>query len=736
MRYLEGLAEIQSAIVAPSAALAAISARQVTQQTANSNAYDVPAYPIVYGENVWVKRAMVISERKIGNQYERIQVLSVGELEEVDINIYNDCCQVIGTIDPKNLRLGAKKQDKLTTAFYIPCHESCCNCPGPGDGIVYSDVGDRIDLTIDTTAFYPPPEDPDAPPPVGVYAWTVLIDGVPSGTVWANGPGATTLAIAAPITANVALQPTTTATPPTIQLLSDPGSPDVTVGIFRGPIAAAPLPPTTGEYEILPSLVGVKSDIDASLSGLACVLTLTDCAYPPSFKIKKGRKIPQILYATTKILGEELDPEALPLDATELQNVTTGQTVAASAIATLKANAGDTIIATTMGSSQYLPDVWLDLATNVWGGLNDVFRPQYFADYPQLHKARDFCVARNYTFAGVVHRQPFSQFTQYAAPQSGCIVTRRGNRTGLYPDFPQERAVRLFTGTNANNFHYVWEPWDEHATNRLIVHWRNPEKCDRATLIAESTTLSADRESYIETPVDWNFVGNLPQAEALAIQYFNSIRFQRSVCYFRTALIDHQIDPGNVIIVTNPTWEIGADYSGAVVNSSGSKVTVTWEPVIATATGHTGTGNSIVDDRQDFTKLVSVGDYVLAGDTAAKVTSVAATVLELDKAIAPDANYRVIDATVEGMSWCAYNPLTGDMYQPSTAITAGFDETKRAIFYELDVELPPGCVFAIAKQFTYYRISDIEPIDDLDLAIRGTIWFPNHDQPINTRLIR
>lgn len=725
MNYSNGLVQINSALMAPSAALVSVAARSAQQQQELSNTYDLPSYPIVYGSDVWVHRPIVISERWIGEEIERIQILSLGEIGEVELQAYNDCCQPIGAILPTNLRLGAQKQDRLTDAFYIPCGSGCCECPGSGDPIVYSDRGDRLEITLDTTSLDPP----------GTYAWTIYLDDVASGTVWADTSGAFNFSALVPVSVNMRLEPTTTAaSTPVFKLTS--GGPVTTVGVYQGAIAAAPIAgATTGLLPLDPAFIGVRSDIDGSLSGLAAVKTLTRCDYPPSFKVKKGRVIRNIVAAET--VGEEgrLDKALIPATATTIENLSTGISKPIADVDSLEVDVGDTWAAFFKGESNYMPDIWLDLASNPWGGLNDIYRPRYFADYEALRKTRDYCVATGTTFGGSIRRQSFSQLTQQIAIQSGCIVTRRGNRTGFTPDNPDDKPKILFTGSNANDFQYIWETWDAHATNRLIIHWSDPRKCNKATLVCEDASLDPARNSYIETQLNWEFVNNAAQAERLAIQSFNSIRYQRFSCYLRSAIIDHKLDAGDVIAVTSPSWEVQAEFSGAIADIKGDVITPTWEPVISSGPGYILDGQTLEDSRQDFTKLVSVGDVVAIGDLRAKITQVLPTKLITDKILPPAQSYKVLDLTLEGLSWMAYDPRTGRCWTPTEGITAILD-AKGGVGYQVSGPPPPiGAAFAIAKRFQYYRVADIDPIDNLDLALRGTAWFPGHDKAINTRIV-
>lgn len=733
MPYDVSTIPIAQALTAPSAAFAPSAARVSAQQVKKT--YEIPSYPLVYGSDVWVFRPTVISQRTLPNgQIERIQVVSVGQMGkddcgaigELDLNIYNDCCQVIGQIDPANIRLGYPKQTAITTAFYVPCGD-CCDCPGTGDLVSYVDVGDRIDVTITI-----PDED--------LHAWVLLVNDVVSGTVWAQGAGLAQLQIRAPLPASIVLVNIPEGVPvaPYMHLQPNNTGATGTAGLITGDFVLGNYTGVPVPLDNVPSLVSVRSDIDGTCAGLCVVKTVTNCKAPPSFKVKEGRSVRNYSEAFTlrKSLGESIAD--LTLTAGDyIENTTTGSkalitdgTVPPEFVAVM----GDTVVIYGIGPSRYLPDVYVNLIQAVGGGLNVLINPQAMPDFEYLVLSRKYCVAKNYTFGGVIERQPLTQFLNAAAPQSGLIITRRGNRTGFYPADPQAKPVRLFTGGSANNFEYVWLPWDERAINRLILHYSLGSKCDKATLIVQDSTLAQGRDAYVEEPLKWRYVQTPEQTRELGLLYYNSILYERVTISMRVTMAGWTIQVGEIFSATDPSWETKGQFSGTAAVVNGDSVQASWEPVIASGQVRGNGTNQIIDPRLDFTRLVSPGDVVVAANSVTRtVTAVAANTLTLDGTYASDNGYKVLDVTPTGLTAMAYDPASNTL-KTDLPVAATYNPSLGRVVYTIP-GVAQGSVLSIADRHTLWRCSLVEPISPSEYNVRGTIWYPNTEKSIRSMVI-
>jgi hypothetical protein len=724
---------IAQALTAPSAAFAPSAARVSAQQVKKT--YAIPSYPLVYGSDVWVFRPTVISQRTLpSGQIERIQVVSVGQMGkddcgsigELDLNIYNDCCQVIGQIDPANIRLGTPKQTAITDAFYVPCGD-CCDCPGTGDLVSYVDVGDRIDVTITVV-------DED------LHAWVLLVNDVVMGTVWSQGAGLAQLQIKASLPASVVLMNIPDAVPvaPYMKLLPNNTGAQGTSGVIKGDFVLVNYSGVTVPLDNVPSLVSVRSDIDGTCAGLCVVKTVTNCKAPPSFKVKEGRSVRNHLEAFTvnTTLADAVADIAL-VAGQRIENTTTGSksvitdtTVPSDFVAAV----GDTVVIYEIASSRYLPDVYINLIQAVGGGLNVLINPQAMPDFEYLVISRKYCMANAYTFGGVVKRQPLTQFLNAAAPQSGLIITRRGNRTGFYPADPKAKPVRLFTGGSANNFEYVWLPWDERAINRLILHYALGSKCNKATLIVQDSTLAQGRNAYVEEPLLWDYVQTAKQTEALGLLYYNSILYERITISMRVTMAGWTIQVGEVFSATDPSWETKAQFSGTATVVQGDSVQASWEPVIASGQVRGDGTNQIIDPRMDFTRLVSVGDVVVAANsTTRRVTGVATTTLTLDGPYASDSGYKVLDVTPKGLTAMAYDPATNTI-QTDLPVAATYNASLGRVVYTIP-GVAQGSILSIADRHTLWRCSQVEPISPSEYNVRGTIWYPNTNKSIRSMVV-
>jgi hypothetical protein len=735
---------IRQAIMAPSASLAPHGGRWSQQQKSDWG-YAIDAYPMVYGTDVWVKNALVISERKLpSGQIERIQVLSLGQydgdvggwLGEVEAIIYDSCCRVVvGTMD---IRLGKIKQEPITDAFYVPCGDACCVCIASGDGPLFADTVNSVEVGVAATT--------DA----GVIsAWVVLADDQPIGTVWADTPGNYSFRVTGATAVELRAIPDASASAPQAKLTGSVSAP-TTVGRMIGSITAAnyvgvPQTPVDSAAQF----TAILADIDPTCSGLAVVKTVTACQSTPTFRVKKGRQ-GRTMYAggvvkttITDALTAAIDNATLTVGAT-LENNHTGASWTLTENNALPAGVkfarGDTYSIWKLDTLLTLPEVYVDLVRSVGGGLNQLVS-RYSLDYEYLQKSADYCFARNNLFNGVVRKQPLSYFIQNAAPQSGLIVTRRENRTGLYPADPNQRPTRIYTIANTNDQAIVWEPFDYHATNRLLINYPNKRKCGNGTLIAQDIQLKKERLAVVEEALLWEYVDNTEQASALAIEYFNAVRFQRIVCKFTATTPAYYLEPGDIFEFTTPIWEVGAEFSGRVLDgSSPNRLIPSWEPMLYSGVVKGTAGNTIIDDSIDFTQLVAVGDLAatMDGSSTASVVGVESHKITLSAPLPINAGYRVLDLTLSDaltLTWDAWNTSKQYKYNTADTLKATWDAALKRVIYTGAGDIPPGSAIVLAEHHWLWRCAVVEPINAGAFRIYGTVFYPDHDHLIRTHLI-
>lgn len=736
---------IRQSIFAPSASIAPQGGRWSQQQN-NNRGYEFDAYPIVYGNNVWVKDAPIISQRILpSGEIERIQVLSVGQydgdvggwLGEVEAQIYDECCRkVAGALD---IRLGKVKQAAIADAFYVPCGDLCCDCPATGDGPVFSDTANSVEVGVSVTADQ------------GVInAWVVMADDVAIGTVWADTPADYQFRVVGAASVVLLPIPDAVGTAPYTRLVPELSPPYPTIGRLTGQISAAQyagVPATPAENGA--QYTAILADIDPTCSGLAVVKTVTRCKSRPVFRVTQGRQ-GRTLYAGGVVkttledaLALDITNKTLAVGAT-LENNHTGKqwliTSAESLPAGIKFKRGDSYTIWKIGTLETLPEVYVDLVRSVGGGLNQLVS-RYSLDYEYLQRASDYCFASNYTFNGVVRKQPLSYFIQNAAPQSGLIVTRRENRTGLYPADPQQNPTRIYTVANTNDQNIVWEPFDYHATNRLLIRYNNAAKCGNGTIIAQDEKLRSERLAVVEEALVWEYVDNVAQATDLVIQYFNAVRFQRIVCKFTATTPAYYLEPGDIFEFTTPAWEVGPEFSGrAMTGSTADRIIPSWEPILHSgSTNLTTTGNTITTTGIDFTRLVSVGDMVatMDGTATALVTAVTPGALTLDGPIPANAGYKVLDLTLSenaSMTWDSWNTSKAAGYNKRIVKPVWDAELKRVVYVGAGA-VAEGAAIVLGERHWLWRCAAIEPIGQGAFRIYGTVFYPGHGELIRTHLI-
>jgi hypothetical protein len=456
------------------------------------------SYPLIFGGDVWMQRPEVISQRKLSNgQYERVQILSVGRLG-------NDNCGEIQQIDTnfyndcgQPIGTITDWRPGLVTQPNLPITGiwNDCDCSAT-NGSNLNVVGSSVEFTVEVTDNLP-------------HSWNILVNGVINISLTVPGNGLYPVQISSGLPGIVNLVPT--------------GVNPVTAKIIN---------------------FNFQSGALTNFPGLCVVLTKTTCPQPPSFRVISGKSVENIVEAGI------FDGSPITTQPGEIiRNLTSG-------LPTF--NIGDFYYVYQVGDSKYLPDIYAYLNRQIGGGLNYISKPDAFLDYIRLKQSRDFCVANDYKFSGLLTTQNMLKFAQLAAPQSGLILTRTDNRVGYIPDEPVPCKF-VFNGSNASGFKYFFNNWDEHATNRLIVRYGS--KLDR-TVIVETDSVTTGQISLTEEYLEWAYVNDINQVEILARNYFKAIRGQDRGIEFTASTSVFNLEVGDIFEASNPDWETDDESSG------------------------------------------------------------------------------------------------------------------------------------------------------------------------------
>ena len=715
-------------------------------QSLNDRPPQVPGYPQVFGSNVWIRNAPIVSSRRIqagnGLQYERVQVLSIGrvggqigstgygEVLDLDTNIYNNLGVSVGTITA--WRPGLISQAPLPQqGIWCPQEDGCCVCdPSTGVSNIAIDGGGSGVLLILTLLADNQP-----------HAWQVQSNGVNIGTIWQAARASAvdvTIDITTTLPANITLTPITIGgSAPVVRV--DPSLGQANIAPFTGTIALQALP--AGLVASPAVLGGVFSGgLASNYPGLCVVQTLSKCEHPPVFKILKGKSCRNIVAAGTQ-LGS-VDP-VLPVGAAigdTFRNHSTGAEGVITQTSPLQVSPnvvlgwGDAWQVYRVGQAEYLPDITIALTEQM------LHPPEI--DYAAMAIAREYCAAGNgngpYKWRGLVEDYGLQKFMILNAPQCSLIPSTDRGAIGFIAE-KFETPVALFTVGNSSMFELIFHPYSEHRLNRLIL-WDDLAGVRPSGIVVEADNLSGG-SGLLEEALTWEHChgdtsmdptydpGGDIHRQDLGRLYYRSIVYQDRSIRFRTSWEAYQIQKGQIIEAICPDLETGPNFSGHSQGlDAGGNLITSWQPTIASGITGAGSGGGVViDPDADFTQLVSVGDAINIEGSVFAIVTVSPTQLGVDPApiagntdpVTVGGRYAVLDLTLDpDVFLVSWDPETGGYGATSPNPVLITDPVKGAtVRYQVPVPVAPlgvGLPIAIRKGTpNLFRVASVTPVTGL-----------------------
>lgn len=228
----------------------------------------------------------------------------------------------------------------------------------------------------------------------------------------------------------------------------------------------------------------------------------------------------------------------------------------------------------------YFPDIYVWTLTSKQGGLGGILPgtilADYFIDYPNIVRSRQFCIQNNFYWDGGVDKQ--TQWMQWVNTESMASLlfpAKYGGRFGLLPEVYTE-PVALFNATNIIENTYT----EDYAPKQLLncVHvvykdgtnYSDPWFPDNDIKFYQKNVSILTEDAYNGTTqifpesITLDSVTNEQQAIRVGQVYLKTRLLQSRVISFSTSLQGFSVREGDLIIVQHVTTEVDKESSGFV----------------------------------------------------------------------------------------------------------------------------------------------------------------------------
>lgn len=380
------------------------------------------------------------------------------------------------------------------------------------------------------------------------------------------------------------------------------------------------------------------------------------------------------------------------------------------------------------GASPYLPDIYCDLARNPLGGGSKFIDPDLEIDYESMVASRKFCVNNQYFWDYFVSEpKPFAQWGEENAVTCRLFPIKVDGRFGLLPE-EQRPIQQVFNAANLTNFKEDYPEWKRRATNQLVVTWRDGrDRFDQdngkgrfKTITIETDAVYNDLEPPVTETLDCPSITRREQAIEIGVAYFNSLRRQGRSVSFQTDLSGFYVDPGEIIMVSHPSREIGDEISGFVVDVVANNIMLSSQPIMAIGTSD-GT-DSLADDAVDFLALgITTADVAIAPSGTYTITSVSAHQVEVAVPIPRGETWRIMNISPAQPLQAAATQLEDGA---TLVVAAAPTIVNNAVYYQLTPmpDLQVGDRVIVGPNLIQYRVQSANYGGDRKVQISATEW--------------
>jgi hypothetical protein len=308
------------------------------------------------------------------------------------------------------------------------------------------------------------------------------------------------------------------------------------------------------------------------------------------------------------LVGMPITGSGIPVDSFVIQKIAPNQimiggeyeeprkfvataTITASANNTLLFEAGDEVVIYRMGSSCYFPDIYVDRLINPLDGLGNFVDRDHFIDYPSIVKSRQFCVRNNFYFDGVIGGDTsFEQWATATAPSSLLFCTILEGRYALVPQEDSDSNPFLFNDSNTIKYTENGVPWQQQATNTVLVKYQTYEGRERQIKIA--TQAAADKlEPEIVQTISTQGVTSKTQAIKVGQVSLKSLKNQDRTCQIVSDVSRGlYVRQGDFIRSQHTVIEFGDQDNGFVMTAQSTtnprNVTIKSLPLLSMSSGY------------------------------------------------------------------------------------------------------------------------------------------------------
>lgn len=242
------------------------------------------------------------------------------------------------------------------------------------------------------------------------------------------------------------------------------------------------------------------------------------------------------------------------------------------------------IIAYTIDSSCYFPDIFVDRLIDPATGLGRQIDRDNFIDYQSIVYSRQFCVDNQFYYDGAIGDGSFEDWAVASAPSNLLFCTQV---RGKYALIPQENspADYLFNASNTSKYSESSVPWQQEITNTMLVKYLDNKGRERQVKIQ---TTAANNGTEPEYPQTIDTVGVTRQAQAIRVGQvaLQSLKYQTRTCQIETDIAaGFYTSIGAIIRSQHTEIEYGNESSGFVLSvesfSGSSQVVLLSEPITA-----------------------------------------------------------------------------------------------------------------------------------------------------------
>jgi hypothetical protein len=289
------------------------------------------------------------------------------------------------------------------------------------------------------------------------------------------------------------------------------------------------------------------------------------------------------------------------------------------------------MIAYTMDSSCYFPDIFVDRLIDPVSGSGNFVDENYFVDYESIVKSRKFCVRNNFFFDGVIADGSFEEWAIATAPSSLLYPT---TIQGRYALIPQEDAKPgfLFTASNTKKYSEANVPWHSNIANTILMKYQTNAGKERQVKI-QTTNANTGIDPEIVTTITCQGVTSRAQAIRIGQVSLKSLILQDRSCQIETDIAcGLYTKQGDIVRSQHTAIEYGNEGSGFITS-----VVTTSTPVlsnVATKSIVIIAGNVIKFSADHQLKLSGNGTtdtIVIAGSTANNGTYLPAAIAIIDE---------------------------------------------------------------------------------------------------------